>query len=130
MFVKVSLQSCQYIAQNTLNITLHSIFISTLNRHLIHAFSMRSWTLYSTSKTRDLILPCRLRPTVHSLRSRSNVQFSCRCLLTLLITTFTLRLTILLLCPGDIHPKPCPYSIASSLNSSTSHNHLQSTKYS
>ena len=40
----------------------------------------------------------------------------------MLITVFTLWLTILLLCSGDIHPNPGPSSIASSLNSSTSHN--------
>ena len=107
----------------TLNITLHSIFLLTLNCHLIHAFSMLSSILDSTSKTQDLILPCQMRPTLPSLRSRSNVQFSCKCLPMLLITVFTLWLTILLLCSGDIHPYPVPSSIAYSLNSSTSQNH-------
>ena len=107
----------------TLSITLHSIFHFTLNCHLIHVFSTLSWILDSTSKTQDVILPCQLRPTLASLRSRSNVQFSCKCLLTLLITVFTLWLIILLLCSGDIHPNPGPSSIASSLYSSTSHNH-------
>ena len=79
--------------------------------------------LDSTSKTQDLILPCQLRSTLPNLRSRSNVQFSCKCLLILLITVFTLWLTILLLWSGDIHPNPNPSSIASSLNSSTSHDH-------
>ena len=79
--------------------------------------------LDSTSKTQDLILPCQLRSTLPNLRSRSNVQFSCKCLLLLLITVFTLWLTILLICSGDIHPNPGPSSIPSSLNSSTSHNH-------
>ena len=41
----------------------------------------------------------------------------------MLITVFTLWLTILLLCSGDIHPNPGPSSIASFFNSSTSHNH-------
>ena len=59
----------------TLNITLNSIFLLTLNCHLIHAFLMLSWMLASTSKTQDLILPCQLRPTLPSLRPRSNVQF-------------------------------------------------------
>ena len=95
-----------YRPRYTLNITLHSIFLLTLNCHLIHAFSMLSWILDSKSKTQDLILPCQLRPTLPSLRSRSNVQFSSKCLLTLLITVFTLWLTILLLCSGDIHPNP------------------------
>ena len=84
---------------------------------------MLSSILDSTSKTQDFILPCQLRPTLPNLRSRSNVQLSCKCLLILLITVFTLWLTILLLCSGDIHPNPGPSSIASSLNSSTSHNH-------
>ena len=111
-----------YRPRYTLNITLHSIFLLTLNCHLIHLFSMLSSILDSTSKTQDLILPCQLRSTLPNLRSRSNVQFSCKCLLILLITVFTLWLTILLLCSGDIHPNPGPSSIASSLNSSTSHN--------
>ena len=119
---KVSLQSCQYIAQDTHSI-LHSVFLLTLNCHLIHAFSMLSSILDSTSKTQDLILPSQLRSTLPNLRSRSNVQFSCKCLLILLITVFTLWLTILLLCSSDIHPNSGPSSIASSLNSSTSHNH-------
>ena len=85
---------------------------------------MFSWMLDSTHKTQDLILPCQLRPNLPSLRSRSNVQFSCKCLLTLLITVFPLWLTILLQCSGNIHPNPGLSSIASSLlNSSTSHNH-------
>ena len=60
----------------TLNITLNSIFLLTLNCHLIHAFLMLSWMLDSTSKTQDfdLILPCQLRPTLSSLMSRSNVH--------------------------------------------------------
>ena len=95
-----------YRPRYTPNITLHSIFLLTLNCHLIHVFSMLSWILNSTSKTQDLILPCHLRPTLPSLRSRSNVQFSYKCLLTFLITVFTLWLTILLLCSGDIHPNP------------------------
>ena len=41
----------------------------------------------------------------------------------MLITVFTLWLTILLICSGGIHPNPGPSSIPSSLNSSTSHNH-------
>ena len=69
---------------------------------------MLSWILDCTSKTQDFILPCHLRPTLLSLRSRSNDQFSCNCLLTLLITVFTLWLTILLLCFGDIHPNQGP----------------------
>ena len=84
---------------------------------------MLSSIVDSTSKTQDLILPCQLRSTLPNLRSRSNVQFSGKCLLLLLITVFTLWLTILLICSGDIHPNPGPSSIASSLNSSTSHNH-------
>ena len=112
-----------YRPRYTLNITLHSIFLLTLNCHLIHAFSILSSILDSTSKTQDLILPCQLRSTLPNLRSRSNVQFSCKCLLLLLITVFTLWLTILLICSGDIHPNPGPSSIPSSLNSSTSHNH-------
>ena len=84
---------------------------------------MLSSILDSMSKTQDLILPCQLRSTLPNLRSRSNVQFSCKCLLLLLITVFTLWLTILLICSGDIHPNPGPSSIPSSLNSSTSHNH-------
>ena len=125
---KVSLQPCQYIAQDTHSkFTLHSVFLLTLNCHLIHAFLVLSWILDSTSKTQDLILPCQLRPTLPCLRSikirPSNVQFSCKCLLILLITVFTPWLTILLLCSGDIHPNPGPSSIATSLNSSTSHNH-------
>ena len=42
------------------------------------------------------------------------------------LSQFSLSLTIWLLwplCPGDIHPKPGPSSISSSLNSSTSNNH-------
>ena len=112
-----------YRPRYTLNITLHSIFLLTLNCHLIHAFSMLSVILDSTSKTQDLILPCQLRSTIPNLRSRSNVKFSCKSLLLLIITVFTLWLTILLLCSGDIHPNPGPSSNASSLNSSTSHNH-------
>ena len=112
-----------YRPRYTLNITLHSIFLLTLNCHLIHAFSMLSSILDSTSKTQDLILPCQLRSTLPNLRSRSNVQFSCKCLLILLITVFTLWLTISLLCFGDIYPNVGPSSIASSLNSSTSQNH-------
>ena len=112
-----------YRPRYTLNITLHSIFLLTLNCHLIHAVSMLSLIMDSTSKTQDLILPCQLRSTLPNLRSTSNVQFSCKCLLILLNTDFTLWLTILLLCSGDIHPNPGPSSIASSLNSSTSHNH-------
>ena len=84
---------------------------------------MLSSILDSTSKTQDLILPCQLRSTLPNLRSRSNVQFSCKCLLLLLITVFTLWLTILLICSGDIHPNQGPSSIPSSLNSSTSHNY-------
>ena len=90
-----------YRPRYTLNITLHSIFLLTLNCHLIHAFSMLSSILDSTSKTQDLILPCQLRSTLPNLRSRSNVQFSCKCLLLLLITVFTLWLTILLICSGS-----------------------------
>ena len=112
-----------YRPRYTLNIILHSIFLLTLNCHLMHAFSMLSSILDSTSKTQDLILPCQLRSTLPNLRLRSNVQFSCKCLLILLTTVFTLWLTILLLCSGDIHPNSGPSSIASSLNSSTSHNH-------
>ena len=41
----------------------------------------------------------------------------------MLITVFTLWLTILQLCSGGIHPNPDSSSIASFLNSSTSHNH-------
>ena len=88
---------------------------------------MLSWIFDSKLKTQGLILPCQLRPTLPSLRSRSNVQFLCKCLLTLLITVFTLWLTILLLCSGDIHPNPVISSIASSLNSSTSHNHSKNS---
>ena len=106
-----------------LRYTLHFIFRLTLNCHLIHAFSMHSWMLNSTPKTQDLFLPCQLRSTVPSLGSGTNVQFSSRCLLTLLITVFILWLVILLLCFGDIHSNPGPSSIASSLNSSTFHNH-------
>ena len=69
-----------YCPRYTLNITLHSIFLLTLNCQLINAFSMLSWILDSTSKTQDLNLPCQLRPTLPSLRSKSNVQFSCKCL--------------------------------------------------
>ena len=113
-----------YRPRYTLNITLHSIFLLTLNCHLIHAFSMLSSILDSTSKTQNLILHCQLRSTLPNLRSRSNVHFSCKCLLLLLITVFTLWLTILLICSGDIHPNPGPSSIPSSLNSSSSsHNH-------
>ena len=44
---------------------------------------MLSSILDSTFKTQDKILPCQLKSTLHNLRSRSNVQFSCKCLLIL-----------------------------------------------